>query len=203
MANNKLSARALFGLIIIAVAFIFSGCASLLPSSKETTRTQAWGSFEEAKAAFEQIVPYSTTGEELHKLGFDPNATSNLKILTHLDIIQRFMLNPSIKKEDLDQGIQACIDAKNECCAYELNLRNRSRKRYGNFWLDLFRFRRRTNESGWEFQALVVMVNSTVVHKLWGGTPLVDQNSEVKNPLGPLQESAGFLTDTTVKALGR
>ncbi|MBI5741291.1 MAG: hypothetical protein HZA16_11315 [Nitrospirae bacterium] len=193
----------LLALIITAVVFIFSGCASLLPSSRETTRTQSWGSFEEAKAAFEQIVPYSTTGEELQKLGFDANATSNLKILTHLDIIQRFMLNPSIKKEDLDQGIQACVDAKTDCCAYELNLRTISRKRHGNVFLDLFNFRRRTNETGWEFQALIVMVNGKVVHKLWGGTPLIDQNREARNPLGPLQESSGFLTDTTFKAFNR
>jgi len=202
MSNNRLSAKSLSTLIISAAVFIFSGCVSLLPSSKETARTQSWGTFEEAKAAFEQIVPYRTTTEELQRIGFDAESTSNMRILTHLDIIQRFMQNPSIKKEDLDEGILACINAKADCRAYEINLRNIIRKRYGNVLLDLFNFRRRTNESGWEFQALIVMVNGTVVHKLWGGTPMINQNREAKNPLGPLQESSGIITDTTLRTLG-
>jgi len=181
------------------VVFIISGCGSLLPSVKETTRTHLWGSFDEAKAAFEQITPYKTTIEEMHRIGFDPGSTPNLKNLTYLDIIQRFMFNPSIKKEDLDKGIQECIDAKTNCRAYEIHLRNISRKRYGNVFLDLFNFRRRTKQSGWEFEALMVMVNGTVVHKFWGGTPIIDEHSEVKNPLGPLQDPAELARDRAAR----
>ena len=103
------------------------------------------------------------------------------------------MFNPSIKKEDLDQGIQACIDARINCRAYEIKLQNILRKRYGNVFLDVFNFRRRTHETGWEFEALIVMVNGTVVYKIWGGTPVIDESREIKNPLGPLQDPTDIL----------
>lgn len=192
-----MSVRESAGKIFLSIIIlILTGCGSLLPSVKETRKTKLWGTFDEAKTAFEQITPYKTTTDELQKLGFDPASTPNLKILTHLDVIQRFMFNPSIKKEDLDEGIQTCIDAKTNCRAYEIRLQNILRKRYGNVLLDLFNFKRRTNESGWEFEALIVMVNSTVVYKVWGGTPVIDENREVKNPLGPLQDPTDILKDS-------
>ncbi len=183
-------------LAIFALVFITVGCGSLLPSVKETTKTH-WGTFDEAKSAFEKIVPYKTTTEELKKLGFDPFSTPNVKILTYLDIIQRFMINPSIKKEDLDEGIQACIHAKAHCSAYETQLKSISKKRYGNVLLDLFNFKRKTKESGWEFEALIIIVNDSVVYKLWGGKPIIDEGKEIKNPLGPLQDPSDLLTGTT------
>jgi hypothetical protein len=185
--------------ILACITLIPIGCGSLLPSVKETRRTYLWGTFDEAKTAFESIIPNKTTTDDLQKLGFDPASTPNLKILTHLDILQRFMSNPSIKKEDLDEGIHACIDAKSNCRAYEIKLSNIMKKRHGNVLLDLFNFKRKTNESGWEFEALIVMVNGTVVHKLWGGTPVINEDREIKNPLGPLQDSSDFLRE---KALG-
>ena len=106
---DKEAAKRKYIAMIVPVLLVLTGCGSLLPSVKEKRETKLWGSFDEAKAAFEQIVPYKTSTDELIKIGFDAASTPNLKILTHLDVIQRFMFNPSIKKEDLDQGIQACI----------------------------------------------------------------------------------------------
>lgn len=200
MLNNTLSVKGWF-LILFASAFITSGCGSMLPSVKETTRTQSWGTFDEAKGAFEQIIPYKTSGDDLKKLGFDPASTSNLKILTYLDITQRFMFNPSIKKEDLDKGIQECIAAKTDCSAYEIRLKNISRRRYGNVLLDLLNFKRRTKASGWEFEAFIVMVNGTVVHKFWGGTPGIDEDREVKNPLGPLQDPSDLARNRALQQI--
>ncbi len=201
MSDIILSRKRLFLIVLPVIALIMVGCGSLLPSVKETTQTYSWGTFDEVKTAFEKITPYKTTTEELQKLGFDPYQTPNLKILTYLDIIQRFMFNPSIKKEELDEGIQNCIDAKTDCRAYEIQLKNISKKRYGNVMLDLLNFKRRTKESGWEFQALIVMVNNTIVYKLWGGKPIIDENTEIKNPLGPLQNPSNLLIDTTKGAL--
>ncbi|MBI4698465.1 MAG: hypothetical protein HY758_06020 [Nitrospirae bacterium] len=152
-------------------------------------------------AAFEKIIPYKTTTEELRQLGFDPFSTPNIRILTYLDIIQHFMFNPSIKKEDLDNGIQACINAKTDCRAYEIQLKNIARKRNGNVVMDLFNFKRQTEESGWEVNALVITVNNTVVYKLWGGKPLIDENHENNNPLGPLQSPANIITDAVKQGL--
>lgn len=199
MLTDTIYVRRLF--LVVAAVFTAIGCGSMLPSAKETARTQLWGTFDEAKEAFEQITPYKTSSDDLRKLGFDTTSTSNLKILTYLDIIQRFMFNPSIKKEDLDKGIQECIDAKTNCSAYQIRLRNISSSRYGNVMLDLFNFKRRTKDSGWEFEALVVMVNGTVVHKFWGGTPLIDEDREVKNPLGPLQNPSDVARERALQSI--
>ncbi|RJR14821.1 MAG: hypothetical protein C4581_13270 [Nitrospiraceae bacterium] len=201
MPDNNLLKKGVWFSVTSFFILMTAGCASLLPSAKETTKTHLWGTFNEAKGAFDRVIPYETKVDELRSLGYDPFTTPNFKILTHLDIIQRFMANPSIKKEDLDKGIQACIDAKTDCRSYEIQLRNISRKRYGNVLLDLFNFKRKTKESGWVFEALIVMVNGTVVHKLWGGSPMIDENTEVNNPLGPLQDPSGVLRDRALTTL--
>jgi len=189
-----------FLLITTAALFLsMAACSSLLPSVKETIKTDLWDTFDEAKITFEKIIPYETTVDDLHKLGIYPESTPNFKILTHLDIIQRFMINPTIKKEDLEEGVQACIDAKTQCRSYEIHILNITSKRYGNVLLDLLNFRRNTVEYGWEFVALIVTVNNTVVHKLWGGSPQIETNRVVKNPLGPLQDPSSVIKD---RALG-
>ncbi|MBI4682618.1 MAG: hypothetical protein HY757_05905 [Nitrospirae bacterium] len=198
MADINLLKKRLLILSFAAIVLIIGGCTTLLPSVKETTKTDLWDTFDDAKNAIEKIIPYETTDDELKKAGIDPEATPNFKILTHLDIIQRFMINPSIKKEDLDKGVQACIDAKAHCRSYEIRIRNITSKRYGNVLLDLFNFKRSTNESGWEFEALIVTVDGTVVHKLWGGRPIIEENRVVKNPLGPLQDPSSLVRDRSL-----
>jgi len=187
--------------VTACVCLFLAGCGSLLPSVKEETKTYTWETFDEAKTAFEKIIPEKTTKEDLQKIGYELGRTPNLTILNHLDIIHLFMVNPSIKKEDLAPGIQSCIDAKTDCSAYELNLKNMSSNRYGNVLLDLFNFKRRTKETGWRFNALIVMVNGTVVYKHWGGTPIIDEYREVKNPLGPIQDASGLAKDSVSSTL--
>lgn len=179
--------------ILIAVVTM-SGCGSLLPTTKQATKSP-WDSFEDAKTAFDKITPYQTTTDEMRALGFDPFTTPNIRILTYVDIMNRFMPNPSIKKEDLAEGIQFCVDSKDDCSAYEFDPQIIKSKRYGNVILDLFNFRRKSTESGWRFEALIVIIDDIVVYKLWGGNPIIDQNKETKNPLGPLQNSGDILKE--------
>jgi hypothetical protein len=173
---------------LIFIALIVTGCGSLLPSSKQTTRSP-WVSFGDAKASFDKIIPFQTTAKEMQELGFDPFSTPNIEILTYVDIMNLFMPNPSINMEDLDEGIRSCIKAKSACTAYEFDPQILHSERHGNVILDLFNFRRKTVESGWRFEALIVLVNDTVVYKIWGGNPIIDEQRDTKNPLGPLQNS--------------
>jgi len=193
--------RNLFYSVTACIVLFLTGCGSLLPSVKEETKMDSWNTFDEAKTAFEKIIPDETTKDDLQKIGFEPGKTPNLRILTHLDIIQLFMANPSIRKDDLAPGIKSCIDAKENCSAYEIKIRSIANKRYGSVFLDLLNFKRRTNQTGWKFDALIVMVNGTVVHKLWGGTPIIDEYREVKNPLGPLQDPSGIVKDRATNTL--
>lgn len=175
------------------MVFLF-GCSTsvLLPSTKETVRSP-WGNFEEAKNAFDQITPYETTYDQIKQLGFDPFTTPNIQILNYLDIMSRFMPNQVIEKEDLDEGIQECIEMKTKCRAFEIEVENTDRDRFGNALLDIFNFRRKTKTSGWGFKAIIVMNNGLTIYKLWGGKPNIDYTSDKKNPLGPLQGSESAL----------
>ena len=185
---------------LFIAALLTSGCGSLLPSTKQTSKSH-WSSFEDAKAAFDKIIPYETTAEAMKELGFDPFSAPNIKILNYVDIINRFMPNPSIEKEDLDQGIQECINARANCQAYEFAPHIIKSKRYGNVLLDLFNFRRKVTESGWRFEAFIVLVDNTVVYKMWGGNPLIDKNKETKNPLGPLQNPGDIFREAVTPDL--
>lgn len=189
-----------FLLISLAIFFCAAGCGVLLPSVKQTTKSP-WNSFEEAKAAFDKITVNETTIQTLRELGFDPFKTSNIKILTYLDIINRFMPNPSMKNEDLDKGILDCINAKTDCKAYEFEPKIIKSKRYGNLLLDIFNFRRNTKESGWVFNALIVLVDDIVVYKMWSGRPFIDERREIRNPLGPLQSADDLLIEVTRQRL--
>ncbi len=180
-------------LAILALFIGLLGCAAVLPSSK-TTVTSPWQSFKDIEVIYEKIIPGKTTLEDLKQLGFDPFKTPNIKILTATDIINYFMSNPSIKKEDLDLGIQECINAKNRCQAYQIVPGDKKKKREGNFWLDVLRFKRQTKESGWEFKGLIIVIDNVVVYKEpLSGKPQVEEVSIEKKPLGPFQELGDWI----------
>ncbi len=177
---------------VLLIVLTTSACSSFLPSAKQTSKSP-WDSFEDAKATYDRIIPAKTTSKEMQTLGYDPFTSPNIKILTYVDIMNRFMPNPSITKESLPEGIQACIHAKADCIAYEFDPQVIKSRRYGNVFLDLFNFHRKSTETGWKFEALLVVVDDVVVYKLWGGNPLINKNKETKNPLGPLQNAGDLL----------
>lgn len=180
-------------LTALLLAFAFCGCTnsnSLLPSTQKASKTQ-WETFNQAKMAFDQIVPYKTTTEELKQLGFHPLKTPNIELLTYVEIIERFMPNPSIRIQDLDKGLQRCLESKESCRGYEMSLSRITDERFGNVVADLFGFRRRTKIQGWTFKAIIVLKSDLVVYKIAGGKPNVDELVDEKRPLGPLQNIGG------------
>ena len=176
------------------LAAILSSCSStvLLPRQQKIVITP-WNSFMEAKNAFDRITPYRTKKNELAELGFAPPVTPNFKILNYLDIMEQFMPSQSITIEDLPPGLQDCLGDKEECVAYEINVHDFDAQRFGNVFLDLFNFRRKTTVKGWDFNAIIVIKGDLVVYKLSSGTPKTNEFHDVKNPLGPLQSSDRFL----------
>lgn len=172
-----------------------AGCGGLLPKTVKVVRSP-WSSFAEAKAAYDRIIPLKTDQAELKSLGFDAYTVPNVKILSYLDIMQRFMPNDSIKPEKLDDGVRNCIEARSACYGYEVLPEQIHGERTGNFWADFFNFKRVSVETGWSFNALIILKNDHVVFKLWSGTPVVDTQQERTNPLGPLQDSGDLVKDT-------
>jgi hypothetical protein len=180
-------------LLYLALVLTTTGCKALFSSSSQRSRTP-WQNFDEAQAAYDKVVPHQTTVVELKSMGFDPLTTPNVKILTYLDIIQRFLPNNSITLEDLQPDVRACIESKDCCHAYEMDLDLTDSKRYGNLVLDVFGFNRKTKTSGWTFKALIIVKDDIVAYKLRSGEPNVDRLEEKTKPLGPLQEMDNILS---------
>ena len=183
-------------LLYLALVLTTTGCRSLLPSEVKRPRTP-WQNFEEAQAAFDRIVPHKTTVDDLKGLGFDPATTPNVKVLTYLDLINRFIPNNSITLKDLQPDVRACIESKDCCHAYEMDLDLTDNKRFGNLALDIFGFNRKTKTTGWTFKALIIVKDDVVAYKIRSGEPNVDRLEKKTKPLGPLQE----LDNVLLKAL--
>ena len=173
-------------MIIACVAIILSGCAALLPGGRLET-VAPWNSFEEAKAAYDLIEPYVTKLANLHDLGYDPKQTPDLTILNYSQVVKTAVPQPSFSIEDQPQGIRDCIRAEARCIGYSLEQSQIRRKRVGNFFLDFLNFDRETLITGWRFNALIVVIDGTVVYKQWSGQPMVRQVDRNRNPLGPFQ----------------
>lgn len=184
--------------LLAALALLQAGCASMFSSGRTSVKSP-WGDFAEAKAAFDEIKPGQTTKEELKDLGFDPFTNPNVRILTYLDIQNRFLPNDSIRREDLPEAVRASLAAQERSQAYELDITVTHSKRYGNLFLDMLSFNRKTRETGWNFKALILFNDGTVVYKLWSGQPMVERYEQRKRPLGPLQELEGAVSLGLIK----
>jgi hypothetical protein len=183
-------------MLVIIMGLALSGCSSL-PTAEEVTKSP-WKSFKQAKSAYDGIVLNQTTVKQLRELGFDPYSTPNVNILSYLDVIQRFMPTNSVSLEHLPKSVRDCIAKLEACKAYEAHPGVIKRKRIGSAFKDLLGFKRKTIETGWRFNALIVLDNGVAVYKVWSGVPNVDSEKTRKNPLGPLQGSGGDLAKDAV-----
>jgi len=174
-------------LTLCFTVWLLAGCSSLLPRSKEHQPGTPWTTYREAQAAFDQIVPGKTTMEDLVELSLDPDKVPNIAILNYSDVLRRFMLNQSVTMADLDHGVQQCVAAKTVCRGFEINQRLVSKQRNGNFFLDVFGFRKETHTQGFRFNGLVLLKDGVVIYKLTGGQPVIHESEEASNPLGPVQ----------------
>lgn len=173
--------------LLAALALWNVGCANMFTSGHVTTKTP-WTTFADAKGAYDRVEPGKTTLAELQGLGFDPFVSQNLKVLTYLDVLNRFVPNNSVRIQDLPAPVQAFLAAQDKSLAYELDATVTRSQRYGNLFLDIFAFNRKTHETGWNFKALFLINDGRVIYKLWAGQPVIDRYEQKKKPLGPLQE---------------
>jgi hypothetical protein len=187
---------------MIILSLLFIGCSNLLPSSKISIESP-WQTFDGAKITYEKIVPGTTNVDDLKRFGFDPLLVPNIRIMTATEVINTFMPNPTIRKEDLDPGIQKCIEAKDRCVAYQVLPSILNVNRIGNFWADLFTFKRHTVNTGWEFRGLVTIVDNVVTYRdPAGGRPRIHTEQVDIKPLGPLQEAGGVIITEFPKLFG-
>ncbi len=144
--------------------------------------------FEEARRAIESLVPMKSDVTSLTQMGIDPEKHPNTTILTQADIVRRFVPSALLKREDLDPGVLACLDAHDDCRGWEITAAHIEKVRTGNFFADFTNFSRRSETTGWRFNALVLLIHDKVVYRAWGGQPNVNEVEVTINPLGPLQD---------------
>src|SRR5882724_2196494 len=133
--------RILMVMLMLAGMCLTAGCQSLFPHNDSTTVSK-WKTYKDVEVAFEKIVPYHTTVVELELLNFDPKRSPNVKILTYVDLIVRFLPSPAVRLQDLPGGVRECIEAKEKSRAYLVELHDTKDKRHGNLFLDIFGFKR-------------------------------------------------------------
>jgi hypothetical protein len=178
-------------LCLVLSAVFVAGCKSLFPT--EDARPQnPWQSYQQAQGAFDKIINHQTTLSDLRAMGFDPTNSPNMKVLTYLDIIQRFLPNQSVTKADLPPDVRYCLEAREGCKGYELVLESSIHKRYGSLPMDMLGFKKNTHVTGWTFRALLIVQNDIVTYKLASGEPNVDKFEKKIKPLGPFQEMEGI-----------
>lgn len=168
------------------VSVALAGCSSMLPHSQ--TDVSEFKSFDEARTAIESLVPMQSDIRTLAGMGIDPMKSSNTTLLTHADIVRRYVPSGVIEKRDLNAGIVACLEARDACRGFDLVASHVATDRKGNFFADFFNFSRKTEITGWRFSAVVLLLNDVVVYRNWGGQPVIAETDRRTNPLGPLQD---------------
>ncbi len=162
-------------------------CGTLLPSAH--TDSSSFVDFETACRAVEGLLPLDPTAHAPLAGTFDPLHHPNATLLTQADVIRMFFIpNTMLTRADLDPGVLACVEARGACHGIELRMAKIDKVRTGNFLKDVTNFSRRTETTGWRFNAVILFVDKQVVYRAWGGQPDVNELELTNNPLGPLQD---------------
>jgi hypothetical protein len=146
-----------------------------------------WHSFDEAKSAIERIEPNRTNTADLRASGIDPYEGPNVQLLSYSDILLRFPMGANFANGPVDRGLHECLGAGKSCTGYSISVREMKHDRTGSFWLDALGFKRVVDTTGWQFNALILLVGDRVVYTLYSGQPQVREHEVTRHPLGPIQ----------------
>jgi hypothetical protein len=166
---------------------LLSACATLLPSAH--TDSSTFADFEAARSAVEALLPLGADAATQTVGAFDPLHHPNATLLTQADVVRMFFIpNTLLTRADLDPGVLSCVEARGACHGIELKMAKIDKVRTGNFFTDVTNFNRRTETTGWRFNAVILYIGKKVVYRAWGGQPAVNELELANNPLGPLQD---------------
>lgn len=182
------------------VGLVVPGCGNLLPSSERIVQSP-FKSYAEAEQAFDLVVLGQSTSGDLVRAGYAAGVVPNIRVLTYLDIMERFLSQDSVRLSDLDPAVQNCLRTQVRCTGLEANPGVSYRRRNGNVILDVLDFKRNSQETGWRGEALFVMLDDVVIFKLWSGVPKVDKVKSSVKPLGPFQNIGSILNSAASEAI--
>lgn len=183
--------RAMVSVCVLAVGL--SGCARWVLPSESAGKVAVPGmeTYAESQAVFTRITPFETTAADLSSMGIHPGITPNLRLANYLEVRQRFMPLENVSLKDLDPAVQACVNARDACEAWVLDLEQIERQRVGHVSLDVLGIERETQATGWRAEILLLLIDEVVVYKLWSGAPNIQEVNTETNPLGPAQDLSG------------
>lgn len=180
-------------LAVCLCALSVSSCSTWLPSSKEE-QLSPFDTYNDAVNRFAQAKVQQTRRSDLLKLGFDPLKAGNGRMLSFIDLRLMFV-QPNVPIEYLPDGMLQCLQAKDRCTGFAFGFSKLEKERVGSFWADLLNFRKRRQINGWSFNAVFVLVDDVLVHKMSNGEPNIRRFESKKHPLGPLQDAGDFIED--------
>jgi hypothetical protein len=172
--------------VLCSVSSCMVACSGLLP--RAGNESFYFDSFEQAQHAIESLVPMHSTVKDLEARNLDPEHQPNTVLLSFADISKKFLGSGVLSKDELGPGVSACLAARDACRGLELTISKIEKKRTGAFFSDFINYSRRTETTGWRFNALILVVDDVVVYRSWGGQPEVNEIDNQKNPLGPFQD---------------
>ena len=175
----------------ISATFMLSlvGCGGLGLLPHETkAASNSFQSYEQVQSAYTDVVPGQTRLTDLPKLGFDTATTPNVEVLSYLGVIERFMPRSTMSFDHLAPPVQACIESQDRCSAFVFHPQHVESRRMGNIFLDLLGFERKTVDTGWTAEVVLLMQDGHVAYKLMSGRPRVEDMHDEVTPLGPLQD---------------
>lgn len=179
--------------ILMLTIIVLTGCAansaSVLMDSKMDIVKGQWQDLESMEKFFNDIKPYET---KLSDFGFDLKKEPNVIEFGYSDVESFFLINPSIKKENLPGGVQDCLNSPDECRGLRVERRGERTKGRGNigdFFLRWGKFKKVNQTIGWEGKFYLFFRGDLIVYKRWGGgTSNIDKENVEKRPLGPFQD---------------
>ena len=177
----------------VIAGFSLVGCAGssgILPEEASLVQSP-FDNYDDALLAFEEVSVQETTLAQLFNSGYDVTTFPNVRSLSYLDLIARFLPHDSITFDDLDPALRACFEARLSCRGYQLTPSHVEQERVGSVMLDVFNFKRTEIKTGWQAEAIFVLHDDVVVYKLWSGTQRVNETHQRTNPLGPFQNLGG------------
>jgi hypothetical protein len=171
---------------LILLGVFASGCTSMLPQAH--TESTSFENYEQARTFVAGLVPMKSNRKTLERSTVNPSLEPNTKLLTHAEVVRLLVPTTLLRRQDLDPGILVCMESRDACYGMEIVASRIAKIRTGNFLADFSNFNRRTETSGWRFNALILFVDDVVVYRSWGGQPLVNEVEVNSNPLGPFQD---------------
>ena len=190
--------------LFVSAAFMLSlvGCGGLGLLPHETkVAANSFQTYEQVQAAYSDVAPGATRLTDLPKLGFDTATTPNVEVLSYLGVIERFMPRSTMSYDKLAPQVQTCIQAQDRCSAFVFHPQHVETRRTGSFFLDLLGFERRTVDSGWSAEVVLLMQDGRVAYKLMSGRPRIEDTHDQVSPLGPLQDIGNSVTRTASRFL--